>query len=93
MCVLILTGFSKPQYGRDTVKLHMTLINTRNSKADDNDEISDHRREYKKIDATSIFDQFHDFYFGAIEINEIHMAILKTEDEEGFYKCSTSIKF
>lgn len=87
-----LSGFSKPQYGRNTVKLHMTLINTKDSKADDNDEINSHRREYKKIDARSILDQFHDQYFGTVEINEIHMAILKTEDEDGFYKCSTSIQ-
>lgn len=83
---------AKQEYGRDYVKLHMTLINTRYSLCDDDGQRKESPRQ--TIDARQILERLGDFDFGTEQIDEIHLAIMKTEDPtNGFYKCSTSIRF
>lgn len=70
----------------------MTLINTKYSTYDDNGEKREAPRQ--TIDVRRILERFGDIDFGTDQINDIHLAIMKTDDPaNGFYKCSTSIQF
>lgn len=91
----LFSGLAKREFNRDFVKLHMTLINTKYAaEDDDDDQITNKQKTTIKFDARPIFEQFGDFDFGTVEIGAICLAIMKTEDKSnGFYSCSTSIKF
>lgn len=85
---------AKREFNRDTVKLHMTLINTDNLKNDDDDETNNSKfRASKKFDARHILENYSRYEFGSQRIDEIHLAIMKSKDADGFYKCSASIQF
>lgn len=84
---------AKREFGRDTVKLHMTVINAKNDKSDDDDEAGNRRKPPKKFDARHILDRYADYEFGSQELNQIHIAVMKSKDADGFYKCTTSIEF
>lgn len=85
-------GLAKQEFDRDHVKLHMTLINTKNSVDDDNGQMKYFK--YPTFDARHLLENYGDFDFGTQEISEIHLAIMKTTDESnGFYKSSIIIQF
>lgn len=71
----MVSGLTKREINRDTVKLHMTLINA------------------KRFDARQILDKYGQYEFGSQELHEIHIAIMRSTDTDGFYKCTTSISF
>lgn len=97
---------AKREFDRDTVKLHMTLINASNASTDDDDgdgggsrsteANSNNRNKFraKGFDARNILDKYADYVFGQQIITEMHLAIMKSSDtNNGFYKCTTSIQF
>lgn len=86
-------GLAKREYDRDTVKLHMTLINASNSNDDGDDEPKTKNNFKKHFDARHILEKYGDFDFGTQQFNEIHLAIMQSKDVDGFYKCTASIKF
>lgn len=47
----------------------------------------------KTFDARSILEKYAKYDFGCQTVNEIHLAVLKSKENYGFYKCTTSIKF
>lgn len=79
-------GLSKREYNRDTVKLHLTLINVRNDK-DPQDENGEKRRDGRRLhfDARHIIEEFGDFQFGSDEVKEIHLSVMGSEDSDGYY--------
>lgn len=87
------SGLGKREFDRDTVKLHMTLINFRNAKDDDDNVQSKSKPTNHNFDARSILEKFSDFEFGSFDVSEIHLAIIGTEDTDGFYKCTTHVTF
>lgn len=101
-------GLAKREFDRDTIKMHMTLINASNSSTseddDDNsgggsgstDATSNNRNKIrtKSFDARHMLDKYADYEFGQQLFTEIHLAIMKSNDtKNGFYKCTTSIQF
>lgn len=71
----------------------MTLINVKNAvKDEDDDEASKKKFTDKTFDARHILENFNQYEFGLQPINEICLAILKTKDADGFYKCTSSIQ-
>lgn len=87
-----MAGLAKREFGRDSVKLHMTLINVTNKTDDDDDASSG--TAIKGFDARHILDKYADYNFGEQSLVEIHLAIMKSNDtKNGFYKCSSSIQF
>lgn len=73
---------AKKEDGRDSVKLHMTLLNVKYSKG-----------KRKSFDATEIFKQYADYEFGCQEINQILLVSMNQKDPDGFYKSIASIEF
>lgn len=99
-------GLAKREHDRDSVKLHMTLINVTNGSTDDDDgdgggsssRTTDANNRNKSrangFDAQNILDKYADYEFGQQNVTKIHLAIMKSSDaNNGFYKCTTSIQF
>lgn len=87
-------GLGKRQFDRDTVQLHMTLINVKHASKDDDDDVqTKFKRTNYEFDARNILENYSDYEFGSFDVSEIHMAIISTEDTDGFYKCTTHVTF
>lgn len=82
----------------------MTLINASSSSTNEDDDGNDggggnrgadNRNKIRKtFDARNMLDKYADYEFGQQTFNEIHLAIMKSNDTtNGFYKCTTSIQF
>ncbi|EDW89594.1 activating signal cointegrator 1 complex subunit 1 isoform X1 [Drosophila yakuba] len=70
---------------RESIKLHMTVMNNR------------YRNEAKKsgnsFDAREILKRFGDFDFGIAHSRAVHLCVLKSRGEDGFYKITGSLEF
>lgn len=70
---------------RDSVKLHMTVMNNR------------YRQEVKtcenSFDAREILKRFGDYDFGSAKCQALHLCVLKSRGEDGFYKITGSLEF
>lgn len=71
----------------------MTLVNVKSGVTEDDDEDSKQRIRLKRFDARHILEKYANYEFGSQELSEIHIAIMGSKDADGFYKCTTSIKF
>ncbi|KAH8269612.1 hypothetical protein KR018_010511 [Drosophila ironensis] len=76
---------AKDKTERKSIKLHMTVMNSRYAKGkvvcDDT------------FDAREILTRFGDYDFGSIKCRAIHLCVLKSFGEDNFYKISGSLKF
>lgn len=71
----------------------MTLIKVKRGDGDDDDDNTKTKNIRRRtFDARNILENYGKFDFG-MQVNEIHLAILKSNDTDGFYKCTGSIKF
>lgn len=69
---------------RPSVKLHMTVMNTRY--------VPDSMRQNKKFDARSILKEFGGFHFGTVQLSTIELLMSGTFDEStGGYKSTHRI--
>ncbi|XP_017066603.1 activating signal cointegrator 1 complex subunit 1 [Drosophila eugracilis] len=70
---------------RESIKLHMTLMNNR------------YRKEAMKsgnsFDAREILKSFGDTDFGTAQCDAVHLCVLKSSGDDEFYKISGSLKF
>lgn len=62
------------------VKLHVTLINTRKSK------------KQRSFDATKILENYRNFNFGSLTVDEIHISHLLATDTNGYYQPRSALK-
>lgn len=87
----ITKGLSKREFGRDTVKMHMTLINVRYSEDDENNDGATSRKRERRLhfDARSIIEEFENFDFGEEEVKEIQLSVMHTEGSDGYYESTT----
>ncbi|TDG51696.1 hypothetical protein AWZ03_001756 [Drosophila navojoa] len=73
---------------RDSIKLHMTVLNARYRKEKLN------KNDRNCFDARDILKRFGDFDFGTAQCNEVHMCVLNSSrDVDDFYKISSTLKF
>ncbi|XP_022124536.2 activating signal cointegrator 1 complex subunit 1 [Pieris rapae] len=78
-------GLMANQFGRDNVKIHVTLLNSKyREKTMENDSPTKQRRE--SFDGSEILDKFNDYDFGVMEINNIHLSQRKSLAPDGFYQ-------
>lgn len=72
----------------------MTLIKA-NAENDDVDASNkqNFKSKSKSFDARRVLEEFAEYEFGSQNVNVIHLAIMETKDVDGFYKCTTSIRF
>ncbi|XP_044268006.1 activating signal cointegrator 1 complex subunit 1-like [Tribolium madens] len=70
---------------QDNVKLHMTLINTKYRKESGTPK---KRRWVKKqnFDASTIIEKYKEFYFGECALDSIHLSLMSTVGDDGFYQ-------
>lgn len=71
----------------------MTLINASHADNETDDGTKSQKIRGKTFDARNILDKYAKHDFGSQVVNEIHLAILKTKDDDGFYKCTGSVQF
>lgn len=79
---------------QDDVKLHVTLINTKYRKPS-NESTPQKRRKWVKrqsFDARSIMQKYKDYYFGTCNFDSIHLSLITTKGDDGFYKAISVIK-
>ncbi|XP_045471368.1 activating signal cointegrator 1 complex subunit 1-like isoform X2 [Harmonia axyridis] len=74
----------------ENVKLHMTLMNTKYRKKKGGTPKRWVKRE--PFDATEIMKQYKDYHFGDAVFDTIHLSLMTTQGEDGFYKSIASIK-
>lgn len=91
-------GATKRERGRTSVKLHMTLINTRFDKEKDEKDgngnaMPRRHRKPKTFDATTILEKYADYEFGSQEVTEILLSSMAESDSDGFYKTIASVQF
>ncbi|CAH0557145.1 unnamed protein product [Brassicogethes aeneus] len=77
---------------KDSVKLHMTLINTRYRNSDQSTNIKKRFQRRIHIDATQILEKYKDFEFGCCDFNSLHLSEMGSVGEDGFYKSVSTIK-
>lgn len=75
------------EYGRENIKLHVTLINSKyRSKSSTTNEESGNRRTRHTFDGSEILKRFQDFDFGVIELKEIHLSQRHSVGDNGYYQ-------
>lgn len=72
-------------YGRDKVKLHVTLLNSK-YRSESKSEESHGRKVREKFDGSEILNKFADYDFGVTEITEFHLSQRKTMGPDGYYQ-------
>ncbi len=87
---------------RTNVKLHATVMNSgwrqsENTSADSKGQTSSaafarppRRQTRISFDATAIFKDYDDYYFGSCELTQVLLLDRRAKDENGFYKCTKS---
>ncbi|XP_071532818.1 activating signal cointegrator 1 complex subunit 1 [Panulirus ornatus] len=82
-------GVVTKQYER--VKLHITLMNT--LFRDDKDGVTEVKtgKDRESFCARQILEEFEDYQFGEMEIDEIHLSVRYTTANSGFYSASGKI--
>ncbi|CAG4998640.1 unnamed protein product [Parnassius apollo] len=83
-------GFMDREFGRDNVKLHVTLMNSKyrnkSSLDTDDDRTSNKRSIRETFDGSDILSKFSNYDFGVTEINNIHLSQRKTMGSDGYYQ-------
>ncbi len=75
---------------RETIALHMTLLNTYLYTGSEDGGTTDEDRcrmiKKKPFDATSILERYKNFHFGSLTVKEIHLSRLGTRTPDGYYE-------
>lgn len=80
------------EHGRDSVKLHVTLINskygTRNSgtNVEETGSTKNIRKQRVTFDGSKILEKFADFDFGVMELEDIHLSQRHSTGTDGYYQ-------
>lgn len=86
-------GYS--QLKNDHVKLHVTLLNSLfrdNDDAIENEESMGRNMKRMTFDATNILKKYKDFYFGELQVDEIHLSQRYSKSSNGYYEATGTIK-
>lgn len=90
----VVAGLMKRDHDRVTVKLHMTLINSRLAtfeyKGGDVREQQKQKMKRSAFDARSILQKYSQFEFGRLILKELHLSRRHTVDGDGYY-CATDV--
>lgn len=72
---------------KENVKLHVTLINTKYRKTADDTTIK--KKKWPKripFDARKIMEKYKDYHFGECDFDSVHLSLISSKGEDGFYK-------
>ncbi|XP_045511187.1 activating signal cointegrator 1 complex subunit 1 isoform X1 [Colias croceus] len=81
-------GFMEKEFGRNNVKMHVTLLNTkyRGRREDDDDSMPRNRGTRQTFDGTDILNKFKDYDFGVVQLTDIHLSQRQTIGPDGYYQ-------
>ncbi|BFG05931.1 activating signal cointegrator 1 complex subunit 1 [Drosophila madeirensis] len=83
------TGFAATDNNeRDSIKLHMTVLNNRNRK-----KANSVGKTPNSFDVRELLKRFGDFDFGSAQCSAVHLCALNSSGTDSFYKISGSLKF
>lgn len=86
-------GFMDKEYGRDNVKMHVTLLNSkyrgRTKGVDEDTNVRNKKRE--TFDGSQILSKFSDYDFGTVELNDIHLSQRNSTGPDGYYQSTCVI--
>lgn len=82
------------EHGRDNVKLHVTLINSKyrnlssqsSAAANEPTQHSNSRPKRETFDGSQILQKYADYDFGVIEVNFLHLSQRNTMGSDGYYQ-------
>lgn len=80
------------EHGRDSVKLHVTLINskyrkgTSNATVDDSNMPRTSRKPRETFDGSEVLKKFSDYDFGVMELKDIHLSQRHSMGPDGYYQ-------
>lgn len=78
------------EHGRENVKLHVTLINSKYRNNSDTSLVDDQgtrvRQPRIKFDGTEILEKFADYDFGVVEMNSIHLSQRHSTGPDGYFQ-------
>ncbi|XP_063376387.1 activating signal cointegrator 1 complex subunit 1-like [Cydia fagiglandana] len=79
---------NKNEFGRDSVKLHVTLLNIkyRSKSSQNSQDIRVKKNKRITFDGADILDKFGNFDFGVLEVTEIHLSQISTIGLDGYYE-------
>jgi activating signal cointegrator complex subunit 1 len=76
----------------DSVKLHVTLMNSLFRKSDGLQKSKDSEtKKRESFDASFILDKYKDYYFGKTVLDNIHLSIRFTSTQTGYYQSVATI--
>lgn len=86
---LVKAGIANRQY--EKVKLHVTLMNTIFRQDNDGESDKTNGKQRESFAADEILQEFGDFDFGEMILEEIHLSVRYTTAKNGFYSASTTV--
>ncbi|RXG70454.1 Activating signal cointegrator 1 complex subunit 1 [Armadillidium vulgare] len=88
---LVKSGVASKQY--ESVKLHVTLMNTlfRTDKDGTSNNTVNKDKDRETFDARNILKEFKDYYFGEVEISELHLSVRYSTASNGYYTSSCKL--
>ncbi|CAH0725945.1 unnamed protein product, partial [Brenthis ino] len=85
-------GLMEKEFGRDSVKMHVTLMNSKyKAEKKDLEEDSPRRRPRESFDASQILERFSDYDFGVTQLNDIHLSQRHCMGPDGYYQSTCII--
>lgn len=81
MVLHIFTGYDTL---RQTGKLHVTLMKSKENMTDGSASNSKNKR--KPFDSSTILEKYSKFYFGRVKLEEIHLSAMHTATENSYYR-------
>lgn len=83
-------GYMEREHGRENVKLHVTLINSKYRSKSDTPHVDDQgtraRQPRINFDGTEILEKFANYDFGVVELNSIHLSQRHSTGPDGYYQ-------
>ncbi|XP_013779146.1 activating signal cointegrator 1 complex subunit 1-like [Limulus polyphemus] len=87
------SGLMNKQF--DSVKLHLTLMNTKfrtDISGESQNSPQRRRKPRETFDASYILQTFKNYHFGHTTISEVHLSQLHATDKDGYYACSAKLE-
>lgn len=78
----------------EKVKLHCTLINTKYRKSEKSPKNRKNRwQKRQSFDGRGILEKYKDYYFGVCDFDSVHLSLISSVGDDGFYKALSVLKF
>lgn len=85
--VILFIGLMNNEHGRENVKLHVTLINSKYRNQMSNQDVrAEKNNSRESFDGSEILERFANFEFGVMELRDIHLSQRHALGPDGYYQ-------